>query len=85
MLQEYGLSSEPGLIAHPGSPTVQVLALDDPFIPEDSAQPCPGAVPVRFFGTYEFAWIETLAGLAHFTEAFLDRCQKSKDQQFQVP
>ncbi len=64
--------------------TLQVLALDDPFIPDDSARPCEGAVPVRFFGTYEFAWIEALSGLAHFTEFFLERCQKSKDQQFQV-
>ncbi|KAK9843421.1 hypothetical protein WJX81_001604 [Elliptochloris bilobata] len=42
----------------------QVLALGDPFIPKHEEPPRRGAVPVRFFGTYDFAWIESQRALA---------------------
>ena len=42
---------------------LQVLAVDDPWIPPDMEIPRRGAVPVRFFGTYNFTWIESQRNL----------------------
>ncbi len=44
----------------------QVLAEDDPFIPDDSPCPSQGAVPVRFFGAQPFVFVDLLklAGLS---------------------
>ena len=45
----------------------------DPFIPTGSEPPRRGAVPVRFFGTYEFSWIESQRTLAAFDDLEDDR------------
>ncbi|CAD7701003.1 unnamed protein product [Ostreobium quekettii] len=52
----------------------QVIDESNPFIPVDS-RACPrhGAVPVRFFGTYDFAWIEAQRNLSPFDQDFDDR------------
>lgn len=46
-----------------------MLAPGDPWIPADMEMPRRGAVPVRFFGTYNFCWIESQRALAPFTGA----------------
>eukprot|EP00891_Asterochloris_glomerata_P004043 jgi/Astpho2/4043/Aster-01199 len=56
----------------------QVLDERDPFIPEDNEAPRYGAVPVRFFGTYNFCWIEAHRNLAPLDEDFEGRSSKSK-------
>lgn len=48
---------------HPTVPVLQVLAVYDPWIPPDMEIPRRGAVPVRFFGTYNFTWIESQRNL----------------------
>eukprot|EP00884_Botryococcus_braunii_P017990 jgi/Botrbrau1/4875/Bobra.0032s0031.1 len=58
----------------------QILAENDPFIPPGSEPPRIGAVPVRFFGTYEFAWIESQRALAPFADD--DRVSKSFEPDF---
>ena len=60
----------------------QVLTEDDPYIPTGSEPPRIGAVPVRFFGTYEFSWIESQRALAPFDVGFDDKSRKSKDATF---
>ena len=61
------------------SPCAQVLALDDAFIPADMDAPRRGAVPVRFFGTYNFCWIESQRSLAAYAgEPGDERAAKSK-------
>ena len=40
--------------------------IDDPWIPPDMEIPRRGAVPVRFFGTYNFTWIESQRNLMPF-------------------
>lgn len=45
---------------------LQVLMIDDPWIPPDMEIPRRGAVPVRFFGTYNFTWIESQRNLMPF-------------------
>ena len=58
---------------------MQVLALEDPFIPPDMDAPRRGAVPVRFFGTYNFCWIESQRSLARYAgEPGDERAAKSK-------
>ena len=37
--------------------------MKDPWIPPDMEIPRRGAVPVRFFGTYNFTWIESQRNL----------------------
>ena len=58
----------------------QVLALGDPFIPRHEEPPRRGAVPVRFFGTYDFAWIESQRALAPLAGAGDDHAAKCKTQ-----
>ncbi|KAK9823627.1 hypothetical protein WJX72_004336 [[Myrmecia] bisecta] len=60
----------------------QVLAERDPYIPEGSEPPRRGAVPVRFFGTYEFSWIESQRALTTFDRDFNERSQKSRAPEF---
>jgi hypothetical protein len=58
-----------------------VLAPDDAFIPPDMEAPRRGAVPVRFFGTYNFCWIESQRSLARYSAAADDeRASKSRLQ-----
>ncbi len=54
------------------SVTLQVLALEDPWIPPDMEIPRRGAVPVRFFGTYNFTWIESQRNLMAFDQGCQD-------------
>lgn len=58
----------------------RVLSEKDPLIPTD--QPRRGAVPVRFFGTYEFAWIESQRAISTFDKAYDERTSKSKAKPF---
>lgn len=58
----------------------QVLALGDPFIPRHEEPPRRGAVPVRFFGTYDFAWIESQRALAPLAGRADDPAAKCKTQ-----
>ncbi len=51
---------------------MQVLALEDPWIPPDMEIPRRGAVPVRFFGTYNFTWIESQRNLMAFDQGCQD-------------
>lgn len=51
---------------------MQVLAIDDPWIPPDMEIPRRGAVPVRFFGTYNFTWIESQRNLMAFDQGSQD-------------
>jgi hypothetical protein len=56
-----------------------VLAADDPWIPAEMEVPRRGAVPVRFFGTYNFCWIESQRSLAPFRgPGDEERASKSK-------
>ena len=43
-----------------------MLEEGDPFVPAGSEPPRRGAVPVRFFGTYEFSYIESQRALLPF-------------------
>lgn len=60
----------------------QVLGENDPFIPQDADPPRLGAVPVRFFGTYDFAWIETQRSLTPFLNSFQDRSSAVELKEF---
>ena len=64
MIATHPLNAKPseGCIVSPCS-ILQVLAVDDPWIPPDMEIPRRGAVPVRFFGTYNFTWIESQRNL----------------------
>lgn len=57
-----------------------MLEEDDPYIPAGSEAPRRGAVPVRFFGTYDFAWIESQRVLQPFEDGFAEKsCQPDED------
>lgn len=60
----------------------QVLARDDPYVPSDARPPTAGATPVRFFGTYDFSWIEADWRLAPFGAAFEAHSRSSRDASF---
>jgi pyruvate/2-oxoglutarate dehydrogenase complex dihydrolipoamide acyltransferase (E2) component len=55
---------------------------DDPYIPAGSEPPRRGAVPVRFFGTYDFSWIESQRMLQPFQEGFADKSQQPDEDGF---
>lgn len=58
---------------------MQVLSREDPWIPADMEAPRRGAVPVRFFGTYNFAWIESQRALGPWGDGVKDeRATKGK-------
>lgn len=61
---------------------MQVLAEDDPYIPENSEPPRHGAVPVRFFGSYDFAWIESQRALAPFDVGYEEKKRKVTSEDF---
>lgn len=54
--------------------------MGDPFIPKHEEPPRRGAVPVRFFGTYDFAWIESQRTLAPLSGCSDDHASKCKTQ-----
>ena len=65
---------------------MQVLSADDAFIPADMEAPRRGAVPVRFFGTYNFCWIESQRSLSRYSRAADDeRASKSRMQVLCAP
>ena len=56
-----------------------MLSRGDPWIPADMEAPRRGAVPVRFFGTYNFAWIESQRALGPWGDGINDeRAAKGK-------
>jgi hypothetical protein len=60
----------------------QVLAEGDPYIPAGSEAPRRGAVPVRFFGTYDFSWIESQRMLQPFSEGLAEKAQQPDEDGF---
>lgn len=61
----------------------QVLNMSDPYIPEGEEPPRLGAVPVRFFGTYAFSWIESKRAIEPFDEEHLEHASSSRQPEFQ--
>uniref|UniRef100_A0A061RG98 PWWP domain-containing protein n=1 Tax=Tetraselmis sp. GSL018 TaxID=582737 RepID=A0A061RG98_9CHLO len=64
----------------------QVLIPGDPFIPRDGPPPrTADAVPVRFFGTYDFSWISNQKSIVPFFSGYADKVNKSlPDPEFQT-
>ncbi|GMH35906.1 hypothetical protein BSKO_03774 [Bryopsis sp. KO-2023] len=60
----------------------QVLDESDSFIPDDADAPRLGAVPVRFFGTYDFAWMESQRSLNPFNVSFSQRISDTNTNEF---
>ena len=60
----------------------QVLARDDSYVPSDTEAPSEVAIPVRFFGTYDFSWIDADWRLAPFGAAFESHSRRSRDASF---
>jgi len=60
----------------------QVLKEEDPYIPAGSEPPRRGAVPVRFFGTYDFSWIESQRMLQPFQEGYADKSRQPDEDGF---
>ena len=58
---------------------MQVLDDNDAYIPPGAEPPRRGAVPVRFFGTYEFSFIQSQRALAPFDDPSDDRRAKCDD------
>ena len=58
----------------------QVLDERDPWIPSDTEPPRRGAIPVRFFGTYDFAWIESQRAICPFEQGYEEHSTKSKQK-----
>ena len=61
---------------------MQVLAEGDPYIPANDERPLPGAIPVRFFGTYDFSWIDSVDRLAPFAATFDHHAHGRRDASF---
>ena len=57
--------------------------MSDPYIPEGEEPPRLGAVPVRFFGTYAFSWIESKRAIEPFDEEHLEHATSSRQPEFQ--
>ena len=66
-----------------GSMLLQVLDLSDAYIPEGEEPPRLGAVPVRFFGTYAFSWIESKRAIEPFDDEHMDHASSSRQPEFQ--
>jgi hypothetical protein len=58
----------------------QVLDPEDPWIPPNSEAPRHGAIPVRFFGTYDFAWIENQRAVCQYDANYEEHSSKSKQK-----
>ena len=61
----------------------QVLDLSDSYIPEGEEPPRLGAVPVRFFGTYAFSWIESKRAIEPFDDERMEHASSSRQPEFQ--
>ncbi len=57
--------------------------MSDPYIPEGEEPPRLGAVPVRFFGTYAFSWIESKRAIEPFDDEHVEHAANSRQPQFQ--
>ena len=53
------------------------------YIPEGEEPPRLGAVPVRFFGTYSFSWIESKRAIEPFDEEHMEHAANSRLPEFQ--
>ena len=62
---------------------LQVLNMSDPYIPDGEEPPRLGAVPVRFFGTYAFSWIESKRAIEPFDDEHVEHAANSRQPQFQ--
>lgn len=61
----------------------QVLTENDPSIPPGMSEPPRrGAVPVRFFGTYDFVWIESQRALTPFEVEFEEKSTNTRQPAF---
>ena len=63
--------------------SLQVLNISDSYIPEGEEPPRLGAVPVRFFGTYAFSWIESKRAIEPFDDEHMEHAANSRQPQFQ--
>lgn len=61
---------------------MQILLASDPYIPEGEEPPRLGAVPVRFFGTYAFAWIESKRAIEPYDQEHAGHAQESRQTEF---
>ncbi|KAL0040762.1 hypothetical protein WJX79_004724 [Trebouxia sp. C0005] len=61
----------------------EVLNMSDPYIPDGEEPPRLGAVPVRFFGTYAFSWIESKRAIEPFDDEHMEHAVNSRQPQFQ--
>ncbi|KAL0023296.1 hypothetical protein WJX77_004317 [Trebouxia sp. C0004] len=61
----------------------EVLNMSDPYIPDGEEPPRLGAVPVRFFGTYAFSWIESKRAIEPFDDEHVEHAANSRQPQFQ--
>ena len=59
-----------------------MLAEGDPYIPAGSEAPRRGAVPVRFFGTYDFSWIESQRMLQPFQHGLAEKARQPDEDGF---
>lgn len=57
-----------------------MLDPEDPWIPSNSEPPRHGAIPVRFFGTYDFAWIENHRAVCHYDSNYDEHSSKLKQK-----
>ncbi len=57
--------------------------MSDPYIPDGEEPPRLGAVPVRFFGTYAFSWIESKRAIEPFDDEHVEHAANSRQPQFQ--
>ena len=58
----------------------QVLEENDPWIPNDADVPRHGAIPVRFFGTYDFAWIESHRMICAYDKGHAEHSKQDRQQ-----
>lgn len=61
---------------------LQILTASDPYIPEGEEPPRLGAVPVRFFGTYAFAWIESKRAIEPYDQEHAEHARESRQTEF---
>lgn len=57
-----------------------MLDPSDPWIPKSDETPRRGAIPVRFFGTYDFAWIENQRAVCPYRHAHAEHSSSLKQQ-----
>ena len=62
---------------------LQVLDMTHSYIPEGEEPPRLGAVPVRFFGTYSFSWIESKRAIEPFDDEHMEHAANSRLPEFQ--